>query len=184
MKEILANALLWGVLLTAGAVSGMTYEASRQAQADKTELQELQLRASRNAAWLRGERTASEAHLKGQLLTLHTQLAQAQTQADEKHQTLVSGIRTGTVSVRVPIVPSSCTADSTRTTGNSPAATQATYAQLDPAAAADLAAIPHEGDAAIRELNTCIAQYNQVKAQQDTWQLTLTQLEAGHAQTP
>lgn len=186
MKAILANALLYGVLLTAGAISGMSYESSRQAQAAKNELQELQRRAAGNAAWLRGERTASEAQLNEQILTLHTQLSQAQAQADENHHTLVSGLRNGAVSVRVPItpVPSSCTSDSARTAGHAAAAAQATHAQLDPEAAANLAAIPHEGDAAIRELNACITQYNQVKAEQDAWRLTLTQLETGHAQTP
>lgn len=186
MKEILANALLYATLVAAGAISGMSYESSRQAQAAKTELQDLQRRAAGNAAWLRGQRTASEAQLKAQILTLHTQLAQAQTQADENHHTLVSGLRAGTVSVRVPIapVPSSCTSDSAHTAGHAAAAAQATHAQLDPEAAANLAAIPHEGDAAIRELNACIAQYNAVKAEQDAWRLTLTQLEAGHAQTP
>lgn len=183
MKEILVNALLYTTLVAAGAIAGVNYEASRQAKADKTELQELQRRASSNAAWLRGERTASESQLKEQILTLQNQLAQAQTQADEKHHTLVSGLRAGTVSVRVPIVPSSCTTDSARATGNAGAAAQAAHAQLDPAAAADLADISHEGDAAIRELNACIAQYNQVKAEQDAWLFTLTQLETGHAQT-
>lgn len=182
MKEILANALLYITLVAAGAIAGMTYEASRQAKADKAELQELQRRASGQAAWLRGERTASETELNAQILKLQNQLDQDQTQADEKHQTLVSGLRAGTVSVRIPIVPSSCTTDSARATGSATAAAQATHAQLDPTAAADLAAIPHEGDAAIRELNACIAQYNQVKAVQDAWLLTLTQLEIGHAQ--
>ncbi|MBP9942543.1 MAG: hypothetical protein KBF33_14310, partial [Comamonas sp.] len=59
-----------------------------------------------------------------------------------------------------------------------------THAQLDPAAAADLAAIPHEGDAAIRELNTCIAQYNQVKQAQQDWLASLNHLELQHDQAP
>ncbi|MBP8150585.1 MAG: hypothetical protein KAX91_00455, partial [Xylophilus sp.] len=54
------------------------------------------------------------------------------------------------------------------------------HAQLEPATAAALAAIPHEGDAAIRDLNTCIAQYNAVKRTMDAWTETLK--DASHAQ--
>lgn len=184
MKDLLADVLLYAVLLAAGAVAGITYEASRQAQTDKTELLELQRRAASNAAWLRGERVANETRLTQQIADLYTQLSTTQSQANEDHQTHVAGVRSGTVSVRVPIVPASCPADSVRTPHLSTAAAEPTYAQLDPAAAADLAAIPHEGDAAIRELNTCIAQYGQVKRAFDAWLQSLTQLELGHAQTP
>jgi len=58
----------------------------------------------------------------------------------------------------------------------------AAHAQLDPAAAADLATITHEGDASIRELNYCIAQYNAVKDAHDAWRLKLEGM--AHAQTP
>ena len=184
MKDLLANVLLYAVLLAAGAIAGITYESDQQARADKAEQQDLQRRAASNAAWLRGERIASESQLKLQIAGLYDQLSTQQGQANEDHQTHVDGVRSGTVSVRVPIVPTSCPAHSVRTAEHSAAAAAPTYAQLDPAAAADLAAIPHEGDAAIRELNTCIAQYGQVKQAYDDWLHTLTQLELGHAQTP
>lgn len=184
MKDLLADVLLYAVLLAAGACAGIFYQSTQNAQADKAELQELQRRAASNAAWLRGERVASETLLNQQIADLYTQLSTTQGKANEDHQAHVAGVRSGTVSVRVPIVPASCPADSVRTTGDTAAAASTTYAELDPAAAADLAAIPHEGDAAIRELNFCIAQYHQVKAEQDTWLKSLTQLELGHAQTP
>lgn len=183
MKDLLADVLLYAVLLAAGAIAGITYESSRQAQADKTELQELQRRAASNAAWLRGERVASENRLNQQIADLYTQLSTTQGQANEKHQTHVAGVRSGTVSVRVPIVPASCPSVGVGTSASATAAAPTTHAQLDPAAAADLAAIPHEGDAAIRELNTCIAQYNQVKQAQQDWLASLKNLEPPHAQT-
>lgn len=182
MKDLLADVLLYAVLMAAGAVAGMAYEASRQADADKIELQELQRRAASNAAWLRGGRTASEHRLNQQIADLYTQLSQTQGKANEDHHTHVAGLRAGTVSVRVPIVPASCQPAGVSATQHSTAAAEATHAELDPAAAEDLAAIPHEGDAAIRELNLCIAQYNQVKAEQDTWRDRLAELEVAHAQ--
>lgn len=184
MKDLLADVLLYAILIAAGATAGITYESAQQAKSDKVELQDLQNRTARTTAWLRDARASSEATLNQQIADLQAQLTATQGKANEDHQTHVAGVRSGTVSVRVPIVPASCPADSVRTTDLSPAAAEPTYAQLDPAAAADLAAIPHEGDAAIRELNTCIAQYGQVKRAFDAWLQRLTQLELGHAQTP
>ena len=182
MKDVIADALLYIIIIVLAATAGMQYQAHRHAQADKAELQDLQRRAAANAAWLRSERKASEERLNQHIAKLYTQLSQAQGKANEDHQAHVAGLRAGTVSVRVPIVPASCTSDSVRPAGNAAAAAAATHAQLDPAAAADLAAIPHEGDAAIRERNACIAQYNAVKEQMDEWRSTLLHMEAGHAQ--
>ncbi|MNT72007.1 hypothetical protein D3C72_2105660 [compost metagenome] len=84
--------------------------------------------------------------------------------------------------MRVPVVPTSCTSNGLQPAAVSGAAAATAHAQLDPAAAADLAAIPHDGDAAIRELNLCIAQYNQVKTAYEQWRAVLRKAE--HAQTP
>lgn len=184
MKDVIADALLYTIIIVLAATAGMQYQAHRHAQADKAELQDLQRRAAANAAWLRSERKASEERLNQHIAKLYTQLSQAQGKANEDHQAHVAGLRAGTVSVRVPVVPASCASDSVRPAGNAAPAATATHAQLDPTAAADLAAIPHEGDAAIRELNTCIAQYNAVKTAYDTWLQSLTRLELNHAQTP
>ena len=178
MSELLRTIALHLTLLAAGAMAGMAYQSARQAQA---QLQTQQ--AEYTAAWLRSERLASESRLHQQIADLSAQLSEAQGKANEDHQDFVGSLRTGTVSVRVPIVPASCPSIGDGPPASATAAAQTAHAQLDPAAAADLAAIPHEGDAAIRELNLCIAQYNQVKAQQDAWQHTLTQQELDHAQT-
>ena len=183
MRDILADAVLYAVLLIAGAAAGIAYESSRNAQAEKTELQDLQKRTARTTNWLRDAKTSSDATLTQRIADLQAQLSTTQGQANEKHQAHVAGVRAGTVSVRVPIVPASCTSHSIRSTDGAAAAAAATHAQLDPAAAADLAAIPHEGDAAIRELNLCIDQYNAVSTQLQQWRQTLTQLEVSHAQT-
>jgi len=184
MKDILADALLYAVLLIAGAAAGMAYEASRNAHADKAELQDQQKRTARTTAWLRDTKASNDATLNQRIADLQDQLSTTQGQANENHHTLVAGVRAGTVSVRVPIVPASCSSDSIRTTDGAAPATEPTYAQLDPEAAADLAAIPHEGDAAIRELNACITQYNAVRQSQQDWLASLAQLERQHDQTP
>lgn len=184
MKDVIADALLYTIIIVLAATAGMQYQAHRHAQADKAELQDLQRRAAANAAWLRGERKASEERLNQHIAKLYTQLSQDQGKANEDHQAHAAGLRAGTVSVRVPIVPTSCPSHSVRTTSGAAPAAEKTYAQLDPTAAADLAVIPHEGDAAIRELNLCIDQYQEVSNRLEQWRQTLTQLEAGHAQTP
>ena len=184
MKELLADVLLYAILLAAGAVAGITYESASNANADKAELQDMQNRTARTTAWLRDAKASSEATLNQTIAELQAKLSTDQGNANEDHQTHVAGVRAGTVRVRVPIVPASCPSHSVGAANSTAPGTEPTYAQLDPAAAADLAAIPHEGDAAIRELNTCIAQYHQVKDTLDAWRQQLTQLELGHAQTP
>ena len=184
MKDVIADVLLYTIIIVLAATAGMQYQAHRHAKADKAELQDLQRRAAANAAWLRGERVELQATLNQKIADLYAQLGKDQGEANETHQTHVAGVRAGTVSVRVPVVPTSCPSHSVRTTSGAAPAAEKTYAQLDPAAAADLAVIPHEGDAAIRELNLCIDQYQEVSNRLEQWRQTLTQLEAGHAQTP
>lgn len=182
VRGLMTHALLYAITIALAVTAGMQYEARRQTQAHHDELQDMQRRAQRTTAWLRGEHVASQTRMQSQISALQAQLSKDQTQANEAHHTYVAGVRAGTVSVRVPIVPASCPAHHIRSTGSATPESAATYAQLDPAAAADLATIPHEGDAAIRELNLCIAQYNQVKTAHDQWLLTLE--KANDAQTP
>ena len=120
--------------------------------------------------------------LDKQTTTLQANNAQEQSQANAHHHTLDAGLRAGTIGLRVPIVPTSCIAPAVPTTDHPSAQPAAAHAQLEPAAAANLAAIPHEGDAAIRDLNTCIAQYNAVKNAHDQWRQNL-QKDTPHAQT-
>lgn len=179
---LLTTALLYGILLVAGFYAGVLHEGRSAAIAAQAELQDLQQRAARTSAWLRDEKAQLQTDLQGQIDQLKAQLTQDQGQANETHHTHVAGIRAGTVSVRVPVVPANCTSNGLQPAAVPGTGSATTYAQLDPAAAADLAAIPHDGDAAIRELNLCIAQYHQVKTAYDQWREVLRKAE--HAQTP
>lgn len=174
---LLSTALLYTILLVAGFYAGVLYEGRSVAIAAKAELQDLQQRAARTSAWLRDEKAQLQTDLQGQISQLKHQLTQNQGQANETHHTLVAGLRAGTVSVRVPVVPSSCTSNGLQPSALSGSGAATAHAQLDPAAAADLAAIPHDGDSAIRELNLCIAQYSLVKAAHDKWRATLREVE-------
>ena len=178
---LLSTALLYAILLIAGFYAGVLYEGRSVAIAAKAELQDLQQRAARTSAWLRDEKAQLQKDLQGQISQLKHQLTQDQGQANETHHTLVAGLRAGTVGVRVPVVPASCTSHGLQPAGVSGTGAATAHAQLDPAAAADLAAITDDGDSAIRELNACIDKYQAVKQALDTWAATV---EANtHAQT-
>ena len=174
-------ALLCAVVLGA-FYAGVLFEGRRVARIAAVELQDLQRRHARTTAWLRGERTAAEAGLRHRITALETQLGQDQKEADATHHTHLAGLGAGTVSVRIPIVPASCQPARVRPTGLSAAQAEPAHAQLDPAAAASLAGISHDGDQAIRELNHCIAKYNTVKQAFADWRRKI--LELDHAQTP
>lgn len=178
----MATAALLCATLIVTFYAGVLYEGRSVARADTAELQDLQRRYARATAWLRGERTSAENTLRDEILGLQTQLKESEGKADADHQAHLSGLRAGTVSVRVPIVPASCQPAGLPGAGVPSAEPAAAHAQLDPAAAADLATITHEGDASIRDLNSCIAQYNAVKDAHDAWRLKLEGM--AHAQTP
>lgn len=172
----MATAALLCATLIGTFYAGVFYEGRRVAQAATAELQDLQRRHARATAWLRGERIASEDQLRARIQTLQTQLSKNQGTADAAHQNHLAGLRAGTVSVRVPIVPASCAAG-LQPAGHAGAAAAAAHAELDPAAAADLAGIAHDGDAGIRELNACIAQYSAVRDAMERWHATLKDAE-------
>lgn len=178
----LAIAVLLCALLLATFYAGVLYEGRRVARAAATEMQDQQRRHARAVAWLRGERTLAESGLRAEIATLKDQLTTEQGKADEDHRTHIDGLRAGTVSVRVPVVPASCQPAGVQPPGVPGAGPAAESAELDPAAAADLAAIPHEGDAAIRQLNYCISRYNAVRSTFTRWLQTLQQAD-GHDQT-
>lgn len=168
----MAIAALLCAALIAAFCAGRLYEGRRLAQAATAELQDLQQRQARATAWLRGERTASENTLRAEIQALQTQLSQDQGSADADHQTRLAGLRAGTVRVRVPVVPARCAAG-VQPAGHAGAAVAAASAELEPAAAAELAGIAHDGDTGIRELNQCIGQYNSVRAALVRWRATL-----------
>ena len=180
--SLLASVVLYAALALAIFYLGVLFEGRRMARTAAVELQDLQRRHARTTAWLRGERTAAEASLRHRITTLENQLTDDQKEADATHHTHLAGLGAGTVSVRVPIVPASCHPAGIQPAGLSPAETGPTHAELDPAAAASLAGISHDGDQAIRELNHCIAQYGEVKQAFKAWRQKLQELD--HAQTP
>ena len=152
-----------------------TQQAQAQQQAHARALQALSSKLEQSRAKL-------QSTLDQQTTTLQATNAKEQAQANAHHHTLDTGLRTGAIGLRVPIVPASCVTPAVPTTDHPSAQPAAAHAQLEPAAAANLAAIPHEGDAAIRDLNTCIAQYNAVKNAHDQWRQNL-QKDTPHAQT-
>ena len=151
-------------------------EAQAQQQAHARALQALSSKLEQSRAKL-------QSTLDQQTTTLQATNAKEQAQANAHHHTLDTGLRTGAIGLRVPIVPASCIPTAVPAASHPSAQPATAHAQLEPATAAALAAIPHEGDAAIRDLNTCIAQYNAVKAAHDQWRQAL-QKDAFHAQTP
>ena len=167
-------------------ITSFTLGASWQHQREAKKQHEHQLAQQREADQLTAKLTQSKSDIDGALkektAALNTQLQNEQESANAQHNTLDAGLRAGTLSVRVPIVPASCVTDGVPAPRNPPAANQATHAQLDPKAAADLADIPHDGDAAIRDLNACIEQYNAVKDAFEQWRQTLQQQEVKNAQ--
>ena len=148
-------------------------EAQAQQQAHARALQALSSKLEQSRAKL-------QSTLDQQTTTLQATNAKEQAQANAHHHTLDTGLRTGAIGLRVPIVPASCIPTAVPAANHPSAQPATTHAQLEPATAAALAAIPHEGDAAIRDLNTCIAQYNAVKRTMDAWTETLK--DASHAQ--
>lgn len=178
----MATATLLCATLIVTFYAGVLYEGRSAARADAAELQDLQRRHARATTWLRGERTSAENTLRAEILGLQAQLKESQGKADADHQDHLSGLRTGTVSVRVPIVADSCSAAGIQPAGNAGTATATAHAELDPAAAADLANIAHDGDASIRELNHCIGQYNAAREALQRWRETLHKAEHVQAQ--
>ena len=152
-----------------------TKQAQAQQQAHARALQALSSKLEQSRANL-------QSILDQQTTTLQATNAKEQAQANAHHHTLDTGLRTGAIGLRVPIVPASCIAPAVPAAQHPSTQPATAHAQLEPATAAALAALPHEGDAAIRDLNTCIAQYNAVKTAYDQWRLAL-QKEATHAQT-
>lgn len=101
----------------------------------------------------------TEADLQQGMSDRDQKLQQEKTDEQVKSDVLLAGLRDGTtrlsVATRVPICPARPGAAAT--TASQP---QEARAELDPATAADLAAIAREGDDAIRELNATIDDYN------------------------
>lgn len=102
--------------------------------------------------------------LQGQLDALETTRQQEKAHAQSENERLRQRVLTGALRLSVPASAPACAPQ--LASGNLPPAPLTaggpapTRAELDPAAAADLLAIAHDGDAAIRDLNACIERHH------------------------
>lgn len=89
------------------------------------------------------------------------QLKKEKADAKTERDNFIAGVRNGTIRVSIPVAGSGNTdsANSAAAGGNG----GEKRAELDPAAAATLEAIAGDGDDAIRQLNTCIDTYNDIR---------------------
>ena len=170
--QILVPAALLLALLVATFYAGVFYEGRRATQAQQAALDAQQRKTDHATRQLRAEHAATERDLRAQIADQKTQLETTQGAANASHQTLAAGLRAGTVRVRVPIVPAmpaSCgPAQRGPAQGGAPGPETA-HAQLEPATAADLADVAHDGDQGIRELNYCIDRYELMRKTLDRW---------------
>lgn len=104
----------------------------------------------------------AEQQLQAQLTVLKQTHYQEIADAQARHDRLVAGLRAGAVRVSIPVaVPAACAAAA----GGGPAAGhREARAELTPEAGAALAAIAHEGDTAILDLNRCVDAYAAARA--------------------
>ncbi|QXZ10277.1 hypothetical protein KUF54_03210 [Comamonas sp. Y33R10-2] len=171
-------------LLVATFYVGVFYEGKRIATRQHAELQDTQRRTSLATTWLRNQHAIQTQQQTTLVAQLRSQLDTEQGTANASHHTHAAAVRSGAVSVRVPVIlPARCESAGSTAAPASSTGPAKTYAQLDPAAAADLADISHDGDKAIRELNYCIDRYAQLQQNWAAWQRHLAVLESSHAQT-
>lgn len=107
---------------------------------------------------LRGEKEALQADMALMSKDHKKEMADAKETTDR----LLNDLRAGRVRLSVPVVAPACPAGD----GNPPTAPrdQEARAELAPEAAAAVAAIGHEGNDAIRDLNKCIDLYESARA--------------------
>jgi len=99
--------------------------------------------------------------MQEEAVTLADQFRKEREHDQINHMRLVNALRTGAVRLSVPVRHCAAAAtgtDSTTAGGDIPA-----RAELTAEAATSLTTIAIDGDNAIKELNTCIAAYNQVR---------------------
>lgn len=103
-----------------------------------------------------------EKNLKNELDKLNEQHRKELEDEKIKLDVFIAGVRNGTIRLSIPVSSCSRVANSTNSaTGQSDR--YETRAELTPAAGAALTAITDEGDQAIKQLNTCIDNYNLVR---------------------
>jgi hypothetical protein len=89
-------------------------------------------------------------------------LRKANNDAKTQTQKLYSDINNGTLKLRIPVKTPECAVSATADTTASSGSTE-TRAELDPAVAQSLVDLTSRGDQAIRSLNTCIDQYDEIR---------------------
>jgi len=106
------------------------------------------------------EAQAKEAELTAKVNSTASQLRKANDEAQTKITKLTADVQSGALRLSIPLSSNSvCPSDST---GAANGDTNA-RADLDAKAAEDLINITADGDKAIRALNSCITNYNQVR---------------------
>lgn len=150
-----ALAFLWYVH-GQGVAAG---RAEVQGQWDKQSIAGLKSKGDQLAAAL--QRTAD---MGDKLDAIYTTNKQGHADAQRASKTLLDGLHSGLVRLSIPAVASGPHVPGTGAGGATAPAVQA-RTELDPATGASLVAITDDGDAGIRDLNTCIDAYNSVRAQ-------------------
>jgi len=89
-------------------------------------------------------------------------LQKANNDAKIKTQKLYSDINNGTLKLRIPVKAPECAVPATADTPTSSGSAE-TRAELDTAVAQSLVNLTSRGDQAIRSLNTCIDQYDEMR---------------------
>ena len=147
--------VILGVVLAVLASFGTGYWRGKDAEYTRQQVE---------IARLNQEARETEQRMAEVANTYAQTLRKSQNAAKAKEDKLRSDITSGTLSLRIPVkapaCPVSVSEPSTPTSGSDGGTTSA---ELDRQTAESLIALVAEGDAAIRKLNTCIEQYNQVR---------------------
>lgn len=150
-------ALLFAALIACAGFLSIEANKARAALSDyRHKVEEATAQAERQAR-------EAETMLRAQADQLRAQLTQETKHANDAQARLVADIRAGAQRLSVAAhCPAAGQAGADPAAA--PGAGDSARAELDPAAAETLVAIAADGDAAIRERNACIEQYNAARA--------------------
>jgi len=151
MRNLILGVILSIVIFTAGYLKG-EYDKGVDVALEVTKANEAS--------------AEKEKQLTQVATTYATVLREKENNANKKIQALRADVASGNrrlfipVSTQTPNCSVQTTTDATPPNGSN---TRETRTELDRKVADDLIAIVAEGDSAIRKLNTCISQYNEIK---------------------
>ena len=151
------SCLMIGVVaLVAGCLAGY-WVCNLQWEASESRMNALQAREETK----RLEKAIEEnRNLKETVSQMQIQSKKENNHEKRKYDDLLARINRGTVRVSVPSRACSDVSEN----GHSGAADRETRAELDPAVVERILAVGRDGDAAIRDLNACVEQYQVVKS--------------------